>query len=90
MNNPVNIVSVSKEGCLPCIRVRRILGELKVELPEINVREVEFTSEEGVTLAVKNGILYPPAVFINGALFAKGKILEEPLKEATRAAARGG
>ncbi len=54
------------------------------------MREVDFASEEGLALSVKNAILYPPAVFIDGKLFAKGKILEEPLKEAVRKAARGG
>ena len=90
MNPSVEVDMVTKEGCLPCLRIKRIMGELKAELPEIGVREVEFTSEEGVALAVKNSILYPPAVFINGSLFAKGKILEEPLKEAVRKAAEGG
>ncbi|MDV3293130.1 MAG: glutaredoxin [Nitrososphaerales archaeon] len=89
MNPSVEVGMVTKEGCLPCLRIKRILGELKVELPEIQVREVDFASEEGVALAVKNSILYPPAVFINGTLFAKGKIMEEPLKEAVRKAARG-
>jgi predicted thioredoxin/glutaredoxin len=28
----------------------------------------------GTRLAVENGILYPPAVFVNGQLIAKGKI----------------
>ncbi len=53
------------------------------------MREVDFASEEGVALSIKNTILYPPAVFINGSLFAKGKIMEEPLKEAVRKAAGG-
>ena len=89
MGNQVDVSVISKEGCLPCLRIKRIVGELKVELPEISVREVDFGSEEGLALSVKNTILYPPAVFINGALFAKGKIFEEPLKEAVRKAARG-
>lgn len=88
MNSGVVVSMVTKEGCLPCLRVKRILGELAAELPEIEVREVDFVSEEGVKLAVKNNILFPPAVLINGALFAKGKILEEPLKEAVRRATR--
>jgi thiol-disulfide isomerase/thioredoxin len=87
---PLEVVAITKEGCLPCLRIKRILGELKAELPELCVREVDFTSEEGMALAVKNSILYPPAVFINGFVFAKGKIMEEPLKEAVRKAARGG
>jgi glutaredoxin len=86
----MEVVMVTKEGCLPCLRIKRILGEMKTELPEISVREVDFSSEDGVAMAVKNSILYPPAVFINGSLFAKGKILEEPLKDAVRRAAGGG
>jgi glutaredoxin len=89
MKSHTEVVMVTKLGCIPCIRIKRFLGELKVELPEIHVREVDFTSDEGMALAVKNSILYPPAVVINGLLFAKGKIMEEPLKEAVRKAARG-
>lgn len=90
MDPLVELVMVTKEGCLPCLRIKRILGELRMELPEIVVREVDFTSEEGVAFAVRNSILYPPAVFINGSLFAKGKIMEESLKEAVRKAVKGG
>jgi len=43
-------------------------------MPNLTVEEVEFTSPAGTKLAVENGILYPPAVFVNGMLIAKGKI----------------
>ncbi len=89
MGEQVEVSVVTKEGCLPCLRIKRIMQDLKAELPGIGVREVDFTSGEGVALSVKNSILYPPAVFINGSLFAKGKIMEEELKEAVRKAARG-
>lgn len=61
-------------GCTPCLRVKRILHELQVEMPNLTVEEVEFTSLTGSKLAMENGILYPPAVFLNGQLIAKGKI----------------
>ena len=89
VSEQVEVAVISKEGCLPCMRIERIMGELRAELPEIRIREIDFASEEGVALSVKNSILYPPAVFIDGSLFAKGKIYEEPLKEAVRKAARG-
>ncbi len=79
---------VTKEGCLPCLRVKRILKELKEEIPGLDVREVDFASKEGIALSFKNSIYYPPAVFIDGALFGFGKILEGPLKEAVRSSAR--
>ncbi|MDG6902613.1 MAG: hypothetical protein JRM80_11745 [Nitrososphaerota archaeon] len=84
----VVVAVVTKEGCTPCLRVKRIVGELKAELPQIVVREVDFGSSEGVALALEDGILFPPAVLIDGRLFAKGKIVEEQLKEAVRSAAR--
>lgn len=43
-------------------------------MPTLAINEVEFTSPAGTKLAVENGILYPPAVFVNGSLIAKGKI----------------
>jgi hypothetical protein len=43
-------------------------------MPNLTIEEVEFTSPVGTKLAMENGILYPPAVFLNGAMIAKGKI----------------
>ena len=35
---------------------------------------MEFSSPVGSKLAMENAIMYPPAVFIGGRLFARGKI----------------
>jgi hypothetical protein len=43
-------------------------------MPNLTVEEVEFTSPAGTKLAMENEILYPPAVFLNGVMIAKGKI----------------
>lgn len=87
MVRAVRVVVVGKEGCVPCITVDRALEEMKAELPGLDVREVDFSSKEGLDLAVRNSILYPPAVFVDGALYAKGKVYPEKLKEALRKAA---
>lgn len=89
MSRSSGVAVLTKEGCLPCMRVKRILGELKEEIPGLEVAEVDFSSGEGLALAVRNNILYPPAVFINGVLIAKGRIPEGPLKESVRKAAKG-
>lgn len=83
-NMVVKIRVVTKEGCLPCKYVKRVLGELHLEIPEMTIEEVDFGSEEGMELAVQNQILYPPAVFLEGRLLMKGKIRENELKEAVR------
>jgi predicted thioredoxin/glutaredoxin len=53
-------------------------------MPDLAVEEVEFTSPVGTRLAVENGILYPPAVFVNGQLIAKGKIDADALVTTVR------
>ncbi len=61
-------------GCTPCLRIKRILTELNEQVLDLEIEEVEFTSPAGTKLAIESGILYPPAVFVNGKLVAKGKI----------------
>jgi glutaredoxin len=61
-------------GCTPCLRVKRIVEELQAEMPNLTVEEVEYTSPDGSKLAMEKGVLYPPAVFLNEQLIAKGKI----------------
>ena len=73
---------VTKDGCLPCRYVKRVLQDLQRELPGLSVEEVDFGSTEGMKLAVEHQILYPPAVFMDGTLLLKGKIHEDTLREA--------
>lgn len=75
---------LTSEGCTPCLRVKRILRELQAELPSLKVEEVDYASPLGSRLAMENGVLYPPAVFLDGKLIAKGKIDGESLIAAIR------
>lgn len=43
-------------------------------MPSLLVEEVDFTTTLGSKLAIENNILYPPAVFLEGKMIAKGKI----------------
>lgn len=70
---------VTSLGCTPCLRIKRVLSELQVQMPDLAVEEVEFTSAAGTKLAIENHILYPPAVFLDGALIAEGKIDAETM-----------
>lgn len=79
---PHNVTLVTSEGCNPCLRVRRLLGVIQREGRAVEVREVALSSEEGSELALRFGILFPPAVFVDGRLVAKGKVLESELRHA--------
>lgn len=76
------VVVLSRQDCLPCRRVKRLLGDLVRERPEVTVREVDLGSPEGIRLAMAHGVAYPPAVFIDGRLHAFGKVNEGPLRAA--------
>jgi predicted thioredoxin/glutaredoxin len=69
-----NVIFVTSFGCTPCLRIKRILRELQTEMTKLTVEEVEYRSPHGSKLAITNDILYPPAVFLDGQLIAKGKI----------------
>ncbi len=80
----VNVQLLTSEGCTPCLRVKRILRELQAELANLAIEEVEYASSQGSKFARENGILYPPAVFLEGKLIAKGKIDAQSLVETIR------
>ena len=79
-----NVMLLTSYGCTPCLRVKRILNELQVEMPDLCIQEVEFKSVSGTNLSVKNNVLYPPAIFLEGRLLAKGKIDAEKVIAAIR------
>jgi glutaredoxin len=68
------VLLITSYGCTPCLRVKRILKELQAEMSNLAVEEVEYTSPSGAKLSMENNIQYPPAVFLDGKLIAKGKI----------------
>jgi predicted thioredoxin/glutaredoxin len=62
-----------------------MLNELQNRFADVSVEEVEFTSSAGSKLAIENNITYPPAVFLDGRLIAKGKVYTEQMIAAIRA-----
>ncbi len=87
-SRPIHVILVTKEFCHLCVKARLMLDKLRAEVPGISIHEVEFASSEGMDLAVKHRLLYPPIIFVNGSLFAEGKIEEESLREAVTNATR--
>jgi alkyl hydroperoxide reductase subunit AhpF len=73
------VTFLSSVGCTPCLRVKRYLNEFHAKNPQIEVEEIEFSSQVGSKLALENDVLYPPAVFLEGKLIAKGKIDAEKM-----------
>jgi glutaredoxin len=79
---------LTSEGCTPCLRAKRMLKELQLEIRNLPVEEIDFASPAGSKMAIQNNIAYPPAVFVDGKLVAKGKIYAEQVVAAIRAEKR--
>ena len=80
-----NVQVLTSEGCTPCLRVKRIVKELQAEIGNVTVEEIDFASPTGSKMAIENNVTYPPAVFVDGKLVAKGKIYAEQLVAAIHA-----
>lgn len=63
------------------MRVKRALDELQKRLPSVTVSMVDISTPDGARIATQNNVIYPPAVFIAGTLFAKGKVDAERMIE---------
>ena len=73
---------MTQDGCNPCRRVRRVLDGLTPGVAGLRDREVAFDSKEGLELATRHSIAFPPAVLVDGRLVGKGKIRESELRNA--------
>jgi len=80
----LNLLLLTSEGCTPCLRVKRILRDIQAESSDVSIEEMQFASAAGAKLAIENNVLFPPAVFLNGKLIAKGKIYGEQIAAALR------
>jgi glutaredoxin len=73
----ITVQLVSTPGCTHCEGVRKVLNEVKSKYPEMEIKELDATSPDGLELVMKHGILASPGVIVNGELFATGGISKE-------------
>lgn len=77
------ITLVRPKTCINCYRcegIKRALGRLKAEFPDIEIEEIDALSEEGIKLVRENQITYTPGVFLNGKFIGMGEMKESDLR----------
>lgn len=79
MTTPVRITLLTAEGCHYCTHARAALTRLAQEWP-LAVTEVPLESAEGERLALRDGVVFPPGVYLEGALFGYGRLSEGKLR----------
>lgn len=79
----IQITLLTAEGCHYCARARQILERLRQEWP-LAIEEVPMHSPEGANTATRDGIAFPPGVYLNGVLFGYGRLSEGRLRRRLR------
>ncbi len=70
----INIQFVTVPGCHECAKAKKIFEELKTQYPEMQIKEINATSTEGIALVQKYGIFSSPGIIINDELFSTGAL----------------
>lgn len=66
------IILVTSTDCSQCEKVKKIMEEIKRDFPQLQIKEIDMTTEKGMQLVQKYQIMSSPGVIINGKLFSVG------------------
>lgn len=75
----LRILLLTQENCGYCDAAKAILDRLSAKYP-LSVSSLSLDSPDGRELAEKNGILFPPGIFIDGDAFCYGRPSEGNLR----------
>lgn len=67
-------------GCHLCDFAKSVLGSIKNECPLV-VTEQSFLSARGQELASRDGVLFPPGIYVDGKFFAYGRLSAAKLRK---------
>jgi len=73
------VTLITAVDCHPCDCARQVLASIAGELP-LTVSEVPWDSHEGRQLVSRDGVAFPPAVYVDGTLVGCGRISERVLR----------
>jgi hypothetical protein len=73
MPTPITITYVTAPACHLCDHGRQVLDDLDRHLP-LQVVEVDLHSDQGRQLLATHRFAFPPAVIVDGALIAHGRL----------------
>ena len=76
----MEVVILSQDGCSWCDDVKRTITAASMRYP-INVRVIDIGSAEGSAMGLATGVMFPPAVFIDGRLLGYGHLSERWLSQ---------
>jgi len=83
----IEIMLVTAPRCHFCDDTSKLLEDLSSTYP-LSVRKIELASDEGVAIAARYRVPFPPVLLIDGTYFGHGRISRRKLVKALDAAVR--
>jgi glutaredoxin len=77
----IHVLVLTREQCHWCYEAKATL-EQSATIYDLTIDTLDITTPEGEALAVQHGVLFPPGVFLDGALFSCGRLPERKLRKA--------
>ena len=75
----IPVTLLTAEGCHYCARARQVVALLARDWP-LAVTEVPMDTPEGAAMALRDGIAFPPGIYLDGALVGYGRLSEGKLR----------
>jgi glutaredoxin len=82
------VTFVTSQGCHFCNDAKHLLDALGARFP-LEVTEVDLTSAEGRSIAIRWRVPFPPVILINGEYHGHGRISGRKLTKALEAITGG-
>ncbi len=79
--NKIEMILVTREGCVHCSQAKGILKKIKPDYPKLSISEVDIITPKGQKLVGKYSIMSSPGIIINGKLFSMGGTTEKELRK---------
>ncbi len=76
----IEVLLITAEACHFCAHTKQVLSRIAERCP-LSVSEIPWTSEEGRRLAGRDGIVFPPGIYLDGAFFGYGRLSERKIQK---------
>ena len=77
MNKKIILEILTSPGCVHCAEFKKYWEGVKDKFPEVEMNEIDLTSDKGQEMVQKHMIMASPGVIINGELFSTGGVNKE-------------
>lgn len=77
MSKKIILEILSSPGCHTCVEFKKYWEGVKDNFPDVEMVEIDLTSDKGQEMVSKYMIMASPGVIINGELFSTGGVNKE-------------